>query len=210
MTCNLRVSNVWNNAYKKDSSFFGDEPSNFAVACYDIMKKNDLKKVLEIGCGQGRDCLYFASKGIEVTALDYSEVAVSSLLAKAEQKNLDIKAHVYDAKKPLPFDDGIFDVVYSHMFFSMRFNLNELLSVFREIQRVLRNNGFHFFSVRNHNDKFYGKGTKVDDEIYDINGFQIRFFTKQEIGNLTKGFHILEIREDYEDPVTLYLVSTKK
>lgn len=204
------MSNVWNNVYKKDSSFFGDEPSNFAVVCYNVMKKNALKKMLEIGCGQGRDCLYFASKGMEVTALDYSETAVSDLLAKAEQKNIDIKVHAYDAKKPLPFDDGSFDAVYSHMFFSMKFKLDELISVFQEIKRVLKKDGFHFFSVRNHNDKFYRKGTKIDDEVYDINGFQIRFFTRQEIENMLSGFKILEIEEDYEEPVTLYLVASRK
>lgn len=56
------MSNRWNDVYAKDTAFFGDEPSRFAIACYDIMKKNDLKSVLEIGCGQGRDCLFFASK----------------------------------------------------------------------------------------------------------------------------------------------------
>ena len=137
-------------------------------------------------------------------------VAINGLLVKAKQKNLGIKAHVYDAKKPLPFDNGSFDAVYSHMFFSMKFTLDELLFVFREIRRVLKNDGLHFFSVRNHSDKFYGKGMKIDDEIYDINGFQIRFFTKQEIENLSRGFKILEIKEDYEEPVTLYLVHSVK
>jgi SAM-dependent methyltransferase len=34
------------------------------------MEKNNLRKMLELGCGQGRDTLFFASKGIEITALD--------------------------------------------------------------------------------------------------------------------------------------------
>ena len=204
------MSNVWNDVYGKDSTFFGEEPSNFALLCYDIMQKNNVKKILEIGCGQGRDCLFFTSKGIEVAALDYSNVAINGLLEHAKQKNLSIDARVYDANKPLPFDSDSFEAVYSHMFFSMRFTPDELKFILSEVRRVLKNNGFHFFSVRNHNDKFYGKGTIVDDEIYDINGFQIRFFTKQEIENLSKGFKILKIKEEYENPVTLYLVTTKK
>jgi 2-polyprenyl-3-methyl-5-hydroxy-6-metoxy-1,4-benzoquinol methylase len=35
-----------------------------------MKKKNDVKKILELGCGQGRDTLFFASEGIEITALD--------------------------------------------------------------------------------------------------------------------------------------------
>ena len=204
------MNNMWDNTYTKDSAFFGEEPSSFAVKCCDIMKKNCLKTVLEIGCGQGRDCVFFASKGFEVTALDYSHVAIGGLLEKVKNKNLHIDARVYDVKKPLPFENGVFDVVYSHMFFSMRFKFDELKFIFQEIRRVLKNNGLHFFSVRNHHDKFYGKGMMIDDGIYDINGFQIRFFTTHEIENLSEGFKIFEIRKDYEDPVTLYLVSSRK
>jgi 2-polyprenyl-3-methyl-5-hydroxy-6-metoxy-1,4-benzoquinol methylase len=43
------------------------------------MKMNNAKKVLEIGAGQGRDTIFFASNGIEVEALDYSVVAVEIL-----------------------------------------------------------------------------------------------------------------------------------
>jgi len=70
----------------------------------------------------------------------------------------------------------------------------------------------NFFSVRNHNDKSYGKGVKIDKGIYDINGFQIRFFTEKKIRDLAAegGFEILWIREEYEEPVTLYLVSSRK
>ena len=42
-------------------------------------------------------------------------------------------------------------------------------------------NGLKFFSVRNHNDKSYCKGVEVDKGIYDIGGFQIRFFTEKQI-----------------------------
>ena len=42
--------------------------------------------------------------------------------------------------------------------------------------------------------------------------FQIRFFTETEIQDLTteEGFKILRIKEEYEEPVTLYLVFSKK
>ena len=72
--------------------------------------------------------------------------------------------------------------------------------------------GWNFFSVRNHNDKFYGKGQEIEKGIYDINRFHIRFFTETEIQSLTtsEGFEILQIKEEYEEPVTLYLVASKK
>ncbi len=77
---------------------------------------------------------------------------------------------------------------------------------------MLKSRGWNFFSVRNHNDKFYGKGQEIEKGIYDINGFHIRFFTEKEIRNLTssEGFEILQIKEEYEEPINLFLVATKK
>jgi hypothetical protein len=70
----------------------------------------------------------------------------------------------------------------------------------------------NFFSVRNNNDKSYGKGIEVDKGIYDINGFQVRFYTEIEIRDLVKqeGFEIIWIKEEDEEPVTLFLVSARK
>ncbi len=210
------MSSFWDRIYQTDNSFFGQEPSNFALFCYnDYMKeKNHVKKIVELGCGQGRDTLFFASKRIDVTALDFSSIAIKGLVKHAkEMKLLDkIHASIFDPRnKRIPFSKDEFDAVYSHMFFNMRFTCEQLKFMFQEIRRILKNDGFNFFSVRNHDDKSYGQGKQIDNEIYDINGFQIRFYTKQHVKTLVKeGFEILDIKEIYEEPVTLYLVSTRK
>ncbi len=98
------------------------------------------------------------------------------------------------------------------MLLNMKFSLDDLHFIFSEIRRVLKPKSLNFFSVRNHNDKSYGKGREIDKGIYDINGFQIRFFTEKELQDLTTegGFELLWIKEEYEEPVTLYLVSSRK
>jgi hypothetical protein len=56
-------------------------------------------------------------------------------------------------------------------------------------------------------DIMYKKGTKIAENIYDINGFHIRFFTKQDIKFFVNGnFEIQKIIENYEEPVSLYFV----
>ena len=207
------MSEVWNKVYKSENTFFGEEPSNFALLCFNHMKANNVKKVLELGAGHGRDTIFFASNGIEeIQALDYSTVAIEILDKVAKKKGLPIKSQTFDVKNPLPFGDGYFDAVYSHMLFNMRFSEEELHFAFSELKRVLNPKGLNFFSVRNHNDKSYGKGKEVEKEIYDIDGFQIRFFTEKQIQDLVseQGFEILWIKEEYEEPVTLYLVSSRK
>jgi SAM-dependent methyltransferase len=205
------MSEVWNKVYKSDSTFFGEEPSNFALLCFNHMKANNVKKVLELGAG--RDTIFFASNGIEVDALDYSVVAINILNKIAKEKRLPIKSRTFDVKNPLPFPDCYFDAVYSHMLFNMRFSEDELHFIFSEIRRVLKpKKGLNFFSVRNHRDKSYSKGIEIEKGIYDIDGFQIRFFTEKEIQDLAsaEGFEILWSKEEHEEPVTLYLVSSIK
>src|SRR3954451_1291486 len=206
------MNEFWNKVYKSDNSFFGDDPSNFAIRCYNHMKENNPKKILDLGSGHGRDALFFASNGIEVDSLDYSATAIEILDKMAKEKRLPIKAQVFDVNNQLPYPDGYFDSVYSHMLLNMRFSEDELHFILSEIKRVLKPKGWNFFSVRNHNDKFYGKGQEMENSIYDINGFQIRFFTETDIQSLVKseGFDILEIKEEYEEPVTIYLVASKK
>ena len=35
--------------------------------------------ILELGCGQGRDTIFFASNGLDVVAIDSSQVAIDAL-----------------------------------------------------------------------------------------------------------------------------------
>ncbi len=52
----------------------------------------------------------------------------------------------------------------------------------------------------------------IEKDIYEINGFQIRFFTKSEIDYIIKktGLELYKITEAYEEPVNLYCVLTKQ
>jgi cyclopropane fatty-acyl-phospholipid synthase-like methyltransferase len=90
----MAMSEVWNKVHKSDSSFFGEEPSNFALLCFSHMKANNIKEVLELGAGHGRDTIFYASNGIEVDALDYSPIAVGILDKIAKEKRLPIKTRL--------------------------------------------------------------------------------------------------------------------
>jgi ubiquinone/menaquinone biosynthesis C-methylase UbiE len=158
------------------------------------MKAYDVKKVLELGSGHDRDTTFFASNAIEVHALDYSVVAIDILNNIAKEKGLPIKSQLIDVGSSLlPLPDGYFDATYSHLLFNMHFSEDQLHFIFSEIRIVLKLKGLNFFSVRNHNDKLYGKGREIDKGIYDINGFQIRFFKEREIQKLVRqgGFETL-------------------
>ncbi len=63
------MSEIWDRVFHSDNTFFGDEQSGFAILCLNHMKPNNVKRVLEIGAGHGRDTMFFAVNGLEVEAL---------------------------------------------------------------------------------------------------------------------------------------------
>jgi hypothetical protein len=84
--------------------------------------------------------------------------------------------------------------------------------LFIEVNRVLKIGGLNLFSVRSENDAMYRNGVEVEKNIYDINGFQIRFFTKSNLTNisLSNGFEPYKITEANEEPASLYCVFARK
>jgi SAM-dependent methyltransferase len=206
------VSDIWNKVYANDASFFGDDPSNFGLECYEEFKKHGVKKILELGCGQGRDTIFFASNGLDVVTIDSSQVAINVLSKIITEKKLPIQAIAHNATEGVPFNNYYFDAVYSHMFFNMTFKDDQLRYLFVEVNRVLKNGGLNLFSVRSDKDAKYRKGLEVEKNIYDINGFQIRFFTKSDLMNisLSNGFEPYIITEEYEEPASLYCVFAGK
>lgn len=205
------MSNIWDKIYSDDSAFFGKDPSDFAQKCYSYFKKYGVKRILELGCGQGRDTIFFASNGFDVHAIDASKVAIENINQKIRQKNISLDLRHFKARAVLPFDSSYFDAVYSHMFYNMRFTDEELGFLFKESNRVLNNNSLFYFSVRSDKDVLYNKGKKIDNNIYEVNGFQIRFFTKRQIQSFLENyFEIKNIEESYEEPVNLYFVFCRK
>jgi tellurite methyltransferase len=66
-------------------------------------------RVLDLGCGQGRDAVLFARLGHRVVGVDVSSVGVEQLNAIAEREGLSIEAEVGDVVSYTP--TGRFDVV---------------------------------------------------------------------------------------------------
>lgn len=53
-------------------------------------------KALDLGCGQGRNALFLAQQGFEVTAVDQNELALEILQSIVEQEDLEMTVGLYD------------------------------------------------------------------------------------------------------------------
>ena len=53
-------------------------------------------KALDLGCGQGRNALFLAQQGFDVTAVDQNELSLEILQSIVEQEDLEMPVGIYD------------------------------------------------------------------------------------------------------------------
>ncbi len=123
----------WEQTFISKPTMFGDEPSYPGRIAARLFKIENKVKVLELGAGQGRDSLFFAREGFNLTVLDYSDVGLSEIQQKAKQADVSDKISTvgHDVRRPLPFQRGSFDAVYSHMLYCMALTTTELTALCR-------------------------------------------------------------------------------
>lgn len=211
----LNAQNVhWEKTYNEHPEMFGEEPSEPAKKAAELFRKEGLTKILELGAGQGRDTLFFARNGFHVYALDYSETGVETIREKALAQGLShaITAMRHDVREPLPFDDGSFDVCYSHMLFCMAHTTGELEFLSQEVRRVLKPGGLCTYTARHTGDPHYGTGIHRGEDMYEVGGFVVHFFNRAKVERLAKGYELIGVEEFEEGPLPrkLYFVTQKR
>lgn len=82
----------YDNQYQEEN-LFGDPHPEFISFMAAWEPKG---KVLDVGCGQGRDSLFLAEQGYRVTGIDASQVGVEQMLALASHRFLNIQGVVAD------------------------------------------------------------------------------------------------------------------
>ncbi len=204
----------WEETFAGKPEMFGPEPSDPARKAVEMFKKEGKKKILELGCGQGRDTLFFAQNGFKVYALDYSQTGLEAINKRAEDLGLSdlIATRVHDIRNPLPFVDEVFDACYSHMLFCMALTTAELKFLSDEVRRVLEPGGLNIYTVRHTGDAHYRKGMHRGEDMYEMGGFIVHFFSREKVELLAKGYEIISIDEFEEGglPRKLFRVTLKK
>jgi len=207
-------SQHWETNFSNKPEMFGLEPSYPVKKALKIFKENNLTNVIELGAGLGRDSIYLGKNSINLTALDYSENGLKILDQKIKNENLSssISTLKFDIRDNLPFENNSIDACYSHMLYCMAFTFDELIKLNNEIKRVLKPGGVNIYTARNTDDGDYKKGIHRGEDLYEIDGFIIHFFSQKTIQNLMNGYEnlLIEYFEEGSFPRKLFFVCNKK
>lgn len=173
----------WEEAYSDEPPHWAVDltPSLFAQEFTKEMTDRKLKSVLEIGCGNGRDSIFFARAGFKVTAIDVAPSAIK--LAKENAKEAEVSIDFKEANaEELPFKDGEFESMFSLSVLHAT-RLEKSLS---EVNRVLEKDGLAFIYIYGDTEFASGKREEVItvdkylELLKSLNFTVLDFYSEQE------------------------------
>ncbi len=102
------TARFWDERYRREEAVPEQGPAGFLIENVSLLPPSG--RVLDVAMGSGRNALYLASLGYEITGVDISPVAVARCRTAAEARGLHIEAVCADLEtSALP--DGPFDIV---------------------------------------------------------------------------------------------------
>lgn len=103
-------------------------------------------RVLDLGCGGGRNTAFFARRGFRASGLDIDDRALKLARVVSHAQNLDIDFKHGDMLN-IPYPDNYFDAVYADNILSLTY-YDGLKRTLSEIKRVLRPGGEAFIELK--------------------------------------------------------------
>lgn len=153
------------------------------------------KRVLEIGSGIGLDSFTIASHGLDLYALDLTQVGMKTLKDRFERSQIPGQFSVGNACA-LPFENNSFDYVYS---FGVLHHVADTKASIQEVLRVLKPGGearimlYHRRSLNEFIHRLTGIPFEKKDEICPV----VRRFTKTEVHILFAEFSRVSVDVEY-------------
>ena len=156
----------------------------------------DGAKVLDAGCGPGRDTNLLAKEGLKPTGIDLSK----GLIDVARKTHPDL-SFVEGTFLELPFGDGEFDGVWSNTSLLHLETVEDVAAALGEFQRVLKAGGILHVVVKAQTGE--AKTAIVKDKFSNHDRF-FQYFSLEELGNLIRqaGFDVTMIKQ-YNETETI-------
>lgn len=177
------------------------KPDTLAIKAVPYLKKG--KQLLDVGCGEGADSVFFAKRGFQVTALDSNKIYLNRLLAFINDQELTNISINHSDVIEYPYPENFYDVVNCLLVgcCMKRSDFEKLLLV---LKRAVKKTGIIIMSLRNYLDPEFIEYVSTERMI-EPNTFKKRedcckiryFIEKNRLREAFAGFKILYYYEGY-------------
>ncbi|MAS81855.1 MAG: hypothetical protein CMF45_04130 [Legionellales bacterium] len=153
------------------------------------------KTVLEIGCGVGLDCFEMAERGMKVTAIDLTEIAIETVKKRFQDNAMKGEFKIANAEE-IPFPENHFDYVYS---FGVLHHAADTRLCIDEVLRVVKPGGtiktmlYHRHSLNEFLHRILRVPFEEEDELCPV----VRRYTKDEARDMFSKFSTTNIKVEY-------------
>lgn len=127
---------MWDERYARDGYVFGTEPAAFLVAQSPLLRAG--QRTLVVADGEGRNSVYLAKHGLDVTAMDASPVGIAKANHLADERGVTVNFEHADLLT-WPWEPDAYDLVVA--IFIQFMGADERTDVFAGMQRTLRSGG---------------------------------------------------------------------
>jgi SAM-dependent methyltransferase len=153
-------------------------------------------KILDAGCGEGRNSLYFISQGYQIFGIDPNEVAIQycRYLTKSLKPNFDSYRFQTGKLEDIPFHTGAFEAVICSAVLHFASSVDNFWQMIYEIYRVLKPGGIFWFRMTSGFGGVLEQSQSLGDGKYLLPDGSERFLLLQEhVDKLEEmGFRFLE------------------
>lgn len=108
-----KKQNIWNQRWTDRNYSDGWTPDSWLVKHRYLL---DSGEALDIACGRGRNTLFLAESGYQVTAIDYSSVALEQLKQKSSQHRLQVETMLWDLEQQADLPQKQFDLIINFFY----------------------------------------------------------------------------------------------
>jgi 2-polyprenyl-3-methyl-5-hydroxy-6-metoxy-1,4-benzoquinol methylase len=199
----------WDKEYLKKGipSSFRDEPSGVLLWCLQNLKILEMgekhPKVLDVGCGKGRNSVFLAQNGFNVTALDSSKVAIrmANKLALSLNKELRPKFLHQKIQDGLPGNKNQFDLITDIFVYKHQINLDDRKRYRKDIKKVLKKTGILLISLADKEDGYYSQCPEVPN-----NNLGLKTIMDEAVNIQSVLFNLTELSHEMADCFKLEMV----
>jgi SAM-dependent methyltransferase len=163
------------------------------------LRKYNVSKVLDLGCGFGRWSIALARAGFQVKAVDISSEVIKRLTKWANQKGLSIETKVSSAQRLVSIGEKVDAVICNSVLDHMP--STEASESMLNLKNALKFGGIAYLSFDGLDQEDKDKHVSLEDGTRrytegKLKGMLWRFYSNKEIRSLCKDMEVLEFIEN--------------